>query len=210
MARAGRPGEGRPVPRRAVLGPAGARIRRSRGADPHRGAGAGRPRRQPNGSSLHRRCIRRLPVRRDARGRPGQSADGPAGRRRTGASRLPTSRPRSGARRRRTSHCPRNATTARRTSIASSRCSRMSGSSCRSGRMDGRRRCVRSRRVSGVDPRPRPKFGHGAEVRLGPYAVIGSYHPSQQNVFTRRLTAPMLKAVLERARELTYERAFTR
>jgi uracil-DNA glycosylase family 4 len=56
--------------------------------------------------------------------------------------------------------------------------------------------------VSGVDPRPRPKFGHGADARVGPYAVIGSYHPSQQNVFTRRLTAPMLVAVLTRAVDL--------
>jgi len=56
--------------------------------------------------------------------------------------------------------------------------------------------------VSGVDPRPRPKFGHGAEARVGPYAVIGSYHPSQQNTFTGRLTSPMLRAVLERAQEL--------
>jgi uracil-DNA glycosylase family 4 len=56
--------------------------------------------------------------------------------------------------------------------------------------------------ASGVDPRPRPKFGHGAEARVGPYAVVGSYHPSQQNVFTRRLTAPMLDVVLRRAREL--------
>ena len=56
--------------------------------------------------------------------------------------------------------------------------------------------------VSGVDPRPRPKFGHGAEARLGPYAVIGSYHPSQQNTFTRRLTPEMLVGVLGRAREL--------
>jgi uracil-DNA glycosylase family 4 len=56
--------------------------------------------------------------------------------------------------------------------------------------------------VSGVEPRPRPKFGHGAEARVGPYVVVGSYHPSQQNVFTRRLTAPMLQSVLNRARRL--------
>jgi uracil-DNA glycosylase len=56
--------------------------------------------------------------------------------------------------------------------------------------------------VSGVEPRPRPKFGHGAEARVGPYVVVGSYHPSQQNVFTRRLTAPMIEAVLRRAKEL--------
>jgi uracil-DNA glycosylase len=56
--------------------------------------------------------------------------------------------------------------------------------------------------VSGVDPRPRPRFGHGAEARVGPYAVIGSYHPSQQNTFTKRLTPDMLVSVLRRAREL--------
>ncbi len=51
-------------------------------------------------------------------------------------------------------------------------------------------------------PRPRPRFGHGAETRIGPYAVLGSYHPSQQNTFTGRLTQPMLQQVLARAREL--------
>jgi uracil-DNA glycosylase len=56
--------------------------------------------------------------------------------------------------------------------------------------------------VSGDDLRPRPRFGHGAEARVGPYAVIGSYHPSQQNTFTKRLTPDMLVSVLRRAREL--------
>ncbi|HEU4571927.1 MAG TPA: uracil-DNA glycosylase [Candidatus Limnocylindrales bacterium] len=51
-------------------------------------------------------------------------------------------------------------------------------------------------------PRPRPRFGHGAEARVGPYALVGSYHPSQQNTFTGRLTRPMLEDVLRRAREL--------
>ena len=55
----------------------------------------------------------------------------------------------------------------------------------------------------GVDvPRPRPAFGHGREVRLGPYHLIGTYHPSQQNTFTGKLTPPMLEAVLSRARAL--------
>jgi uracil-DNA glycosylase family 4 len=56
--------------------------------------------------------------------------------------------------------------------------------------------------AAGVDARPRPRFGHGAVARVGPYAVIGSYHPSQQNTFTGRLTQPMLVDVLDRAREL--------
>ena len=49
---------------------------------------------------------------------------------------------------------------------------------------------------------PRPRFGHGAEVIVGPYVLIGTYHPSQQNTFTGRLTPPMLERVLVRACEL--------
>jgi len=47
--------------------------------------------------------------------------------------------------------------------------------------------------------RPRPRFGHGAETSVGPYVLLGTYHPSQQNTNTGRLTAPMLEAVLRRA-----------
>lgn len=58
-------------------------------------------------------------------------------------------------------------------------------------------------RTTGDDPRPRPRFGHGAEAGAGGYWIVGSYHPSQQNTNTGRLTARMLRDVLERARVLS-------
>jgi uracil-DNA glycosylase family 4 len=48
--------------------------------------------------------------------------------------------------------------------------------------------------------RPRPAFGHGTEMMIGPYTLLGCFHPSQQNTFTGKLTQGMLDAVLARAR----------
>jgi uracil-DNA glycosylase len=52
-------------------------------------------------------------------------------------------------------------------------------------------------------PRPRPRFGHGAETVAGRYRLIGCFHPSQQNTFTGKLTPSMIDEVLMRVRELS-------
>ncbi|OGQ77559.1 MAG: uracil-DNA glycosylase [Deltaproteobacteria bacterium RIFCSPLOWO2_12_FULL_60_19] len=55
----------------------------------------------------------------------------------------------------------------------------------------------------GTVPKPRPQFGHGSVARLGGnLTLLGSYHPSQQNTFTGRLTREMFHGVFEKAREL--------
>lgn len=57
--------------------------------------------------------------------------------------------------------------------------------------------CLRTLAGSGHRVRGgRPRFGHGATVAVGPYVLVGSYHPSQQNTFTGRLTPAMFDSVV--------------
>lgn len=62
----------------------------------------------------------------------------------------------------------------------------------------------------GSMPKPRPKFGHCSETNLpirqgaGPVAILGSYHPSQQNTQTGRLTRPMFDSMIHRAKQIAF------
>jgi uracil-DNA glycosylase family 4 len=64
---------------------------------------------------------------------------------------------------------------------------------------DGARRALAA---LGHTVEPRPGFGHLAEASVGPFTLLGCFHPSQQNTFTGKLTEAMLDEVFERAREL--------
>ncbi len=164
----------------------------------------GRPRRQPHRPDVHRRPLRATGSTRPCTGPAYANRAGlGAARRRPARCATPTSPPSSAARRRPTSRRPGSATTASPTWSGSWSCS----SACRaivalgSFGWDG---VLRAPRALAIEvPRPRPRFGHGAEAEVGRWALVGCYHPSQQNTFTGRLTEPMLDAVFARAMELS-------
>ncbi len=61
---------------------------------------------------------------------------------------------------------------------------------------DGALRALAAR---GLTTKPKPRFAHLAQAKVGPYTLLGSYHPSQQNTFTGKLTEPMLDDVFSAA-----------
>jgi uracil-DNA glycosylase family 4 len=61
---------------------------------------------------------------------------------------------------------------------------------------------LRAMAAIGDSVKPRPKFGHLAEAQVGPFILLGCFHPSQQNTFTGKLTEAMLDEVFHRARDL--------
>ena len=193
VARAGRPREGPPLPRRDVLGPAGARVRRSGRADPADRAGAGGPRRQPDGPGLHRRRLGRLPVGGAPRRGPGRPA-GLAPRRRRPD---PDRHVHRGGRPLRAAGQQADdrpsATPARRSSCARSGCSTGWTWSSRSASSAGTRRSGRSPRWA-TQARPRPRFGHGAEAAIGPVPAPRLVPPEPAEHVHRPADAPMFGA----------------
>jgi uracil-DNA glycosylase len=65
---------------------------------------------------------------------------------------------------------------------------------------DGALRALRA--LGHVPEGSKPRFGHGAEASVGPYRLLGCFHPSQQNTFTGKLTPRMLDEVLRQAARL--------
>jgi uracil-DNA glycosylase family 4 len=61
---------------------------------------------------------------------------------------------------------------------------------------------LRAAAALGHRAKPRPAFGHGREATVGPWRLLGAFHPSQQNTFTGKLTPEMLDEVFSRARVL--------
>ena len=191
--------------RPALLGAPAARLRRSARATAAGRAGAGRPRRQPHGSDVHRRPQRRLALRRASPRGLRQPADVRAPRRRAAS-----------ARRLHHGHHPLRAARQQAAPAEIGALRALSaGGSCRLlTRVAGRGRARPDRLAgaicgrAGVWPWRRraaaPQFGHGAAttIRGRGHAARRRYHPSQQNTFTGKLTRPMLRGIFERARDL--------
>ncbi len=63
------------------------------------------------------------------------------------------------------------------------------------------------RELGMIEYRKKPKFAHGATYRFGELTFIASFHPSQQNTFTGKLTGPMFQEIFSRARRCLHDPA---
>ena len=189
------------VPGRGVLGAAGAGVRGSGGWDPDRRARAGGARREPDRAGVHRRLVRGLPVAvapRGWAGRPGESrraGDGlTLGRVRIAAAvrcAPPANKP-----------TPEEQATCRPYLVREIRLLPRLRVLLALGAI-GWAAALRCLAELGHEvPRPAPRFGHGAEVEVGPYVLLGSYHVSRRTRVHRKVTRPMFESVLERAKAL--------
>ena len=189
--------------RPAVLGPARARVRRPRAADPRGRARAGGQRHQPHRADVHRGPQRRLDLRRAAPGRLRE----PAHRVSSGDGLAPHRRADRGGRAVCAAGQQAHAAGARDLRHWLDRDLALAAPTLRSmlalGSIGWDAALASARRLGWAVPRPKPRFGHGAETVLvtsdgKPIRLLASYHVSQQNTFTGKLTEAMLDAVLAR------------
>ena len=182
-------------------------LRRPGGAHPDPRARAGGPRRQPHRPRLHRRSLGRLPVRRAAPRRARVTAD--VG---THADDGLTLQRRMDGRRRALRAAGQQADTGRARRLPAVDRARAGAAHavrvilCLGALAWDAALRLRVARRRGATPRPRPRFGHGAVARppSGP-ALLGCFHPSQQNTFTGRLTTAMIDEVVTTARAMALD-----
>ena len=197
----GRAREGAALPRAGVLGPRGAGFRRPAGPPADRGPRPRRPRGEPHGPRLHGRPLGRLPLRGPSPGRASRASPRPSPGTTACACGTPTSPPSCAARLRRTSPLPRRPARCRGYLVRELRLLPQLRAILALGKiaMDG---IVSVLREEGRAPaRKALAFGHGVRHPLGDGLVLfASYHPSQQNTFTGRLTPASFDRVLRDVR----------
>ena len=201
--RGGCPGEAPHVQRLGVLGPAGARLRRPQRSVVAFGSRSCRPRGKPNGPDVHRGPKRRLGLRHAPQVSASPSRPTPKAGMTAKFLKTCTSPPPSAAPHRVTSRSLKKETTAFPFWSASLNYSRRSRWSWFSVNSLSTCTWASAPREARALPSPRPKFRHAAVYRLaGGITLAASYHPSQHNTLTGRLTREMFEGVFDMAKQL--------